>query len=703
METINFNSPIDVLLVEDDMDSGVSVKRMLEKRALSVTLVGDAETAMTRFHSGSYDAIVADIRLPGRSGVDLLKDIRSEFPEMPFILLTGFDSLNTAVQAVRFGAQDYILKPLDNIDDLLVPLQKAVREHRMILRSQALERELRRSEARFRAVIENSMDIAYHFNFKTRSLDYLSPSVEHVFGVPVQSLAKLSMTDAVDLLHPHDQMQVLNMFLALADMLVEGKVDAAATKARMEFRIRHADGSYRWLSVSQSVVYGENGKDPVALVGLARDMTADKQVDEREREVQSRMERVSRMEAVSALAGGVAHDLNNSLSSLLIVPGLVREELDRMGVLASTPSIGNDLDAMFHAASRAGEVVQDLLTLSRRGSQRFEPVSVNGIVREVFSGGDWTSRLKSAGVGVAVEVRLDPNLLDVNGSATHLYRVLLNLAANALDAMPRGGKLSVETRNVTLDSERLGFEVVPPGEYAVIELRDTGVGMGEEQLDQLFEPFNSSKQMGSLSGSGLGMAIVHGILKDHRGFIDVASVKDRGSAFTMYFPVSNAAVPTTESEVDVHGTGRILLVEDQPELLAIVSRALKKLGYDVVGMSTPGEAVAAFMRGSGSAKEGRGAGFDLVIMDMIMRGADGLDVYREIVNREPGQRCLIMSGYSESGRVKEAMALGAGAFLQKPFTVTELGLAVKKLMTGSGASDATTAMAAEKMNGSNSR
>jgi PAS domain S-box-containing protein len=683
MAAINFNAPITVLLVEDDTESGQSVKRMLERRGAATTLVNDAEAALREFHANQFDAIVADIILPGRSGVDLLRDIRSENPDFPFILLTGFDSLSTALQAVRFGAHDYLLKPLDSIDVLFEPLRKAIREYRMILRNQELERNLRRSEARFRAVIENTQDIAYHFNFKTETLEYLNPSVERVLGISEREVRDLTMMKAVDLLHPDDQARVLDVLLGLVDTRIAGVPDAGMNPAPIEFRVRHADGSYRWLSVAQTVVFDEVKHDPVALVGIARDVTAQKNADARESQLLARTERVSRLEALSALAGGVAHDLNNSLSAMLIMPGLVMEELEKRGILKQVPTVREDLTGMIHFAERAGEVVQDLLALSRRRSQKFATVSLNALVTSTFGSVEWRNRLQAHGAKVTLDTHLDLALKEIQGSAAHLQRVLSNLSVNALEAMPSGGRLMVETRNETVAEERMGYEVIRPGEYSVLQMRDTGVGIGKSQMERLFEPFNSSKMMGSISGTGLGLAIVHGVLKDHRGYIDVISRENEGTTFVLYFPVSVAPeVEKPEEVVDLAGRGRILLVEDRKDLLAIMMRVLIGFGYEVVGVTTPRDAIAAFSESHDGVEKGTGRPFDLLILDMIMDGGDGLDVYREVVARHPGQKCLIVSGYSETGRIKEAMALGAAAFLRKPFTVGGLGRAVRDILSG---------------------
>jgi CheY-like chemotaxis protein len=260
----------------------------------------------------------------------------------------------------------------------------------------------------------------------------------------------------------------------------------------------------------------------------------------------------------------------------------------------------------------------------------------------------------------------------------------MNLVRNACEAMPDGGSLTICTRNRTVEARILGYEVIEPGDYAVMEVTDTGSGISQEHLGKIFDPFFSSKQPGKRSGSGLGLTVVHRVVKDHRGFIDVQSRPGTGTTFTLYFPISKAVVKEGARALPGTGKREVLVVDDVEEHLMTARDKLRQLGFDVVTASSGRRAVDVFHeRLSGETAAPGGPPFDLVLMDMVLeQGFDGLDAYRAIARTCPAQRCVIMSGFVPSERVAEARKLGVRGFVRKPYSLDALRRAVQTGLDG---------------------
>jgi CheY-like chemotaxis protein len=273
---------------------------------------------------------------------------------------------------------------------------------------------------------------------------------------------------------------------------------------------------------------------------------------------------------------------------------------------------------------------------------------------------------------VRVETDLDPELLNISGSPLHLSKSLMNLVSNAAEAMVTGGTIRIASMNRYVDRPIRGYDDVREGDYVLIEIQDTGMGIAPEDLNKIFEPFYTKKVMGR-SGTGLGMAVVWGTIKDHNGYIDIHSSEGQGTTFKLYFPVTRQTLDVKLSPPalqDYAGQGEsILVVDDIAEQRDISSEILTRLGYSVTAVASGEEAVAYMQHNP----------VDLVILDMIMDpGMDGLDTFKRMLNLDPQVKAIIASGFSETGRVRETLRLGAGPYIKKPFTMEKIGMAIKR-------------------------
>ncbi|MGD8542409.1 MAG: response regulator [Desulfobacteraceae bacterium] len=383
-----------------------------------------------------------------------------------------------------------------------------------------------------------------------------------------------------------------------------------------------------------------------------------------QRRLEAQLQRAEKMEAIGMLAGGVAHDLNNILSGVVSYPELLLMEM------APENPMRQPIETIKRSGEKAAAIVQDLLTLARRGVAITEKIDLNVLIRRYLGSPEYQV-LMNRHPQVAVETRLAADLMPIDGSPVHLSKTIMNLVANAAEAMPGGGRIDIETANRHIDQPVSGYDDVRQGAYVTFRIADGGVGIAPADLRRIFEPFYTKKVMGK-SGSGLGMAVVWGTVKDHNGYIDVQSTEGRGTVFTLYLPVAQqrpAAPEPQPAAEELLGRGeQVLVVDDMPEQRQIAAAMLEKLGYAVHTVASGEEAVSHMTRNRA----------DLLVLDMIMDpGIDGLETYRQILELHPGQKAIIVSGFSENERVRAAQALGAGAYLRKPYTYDKIGLAVR--------------------------
>jgi CheY-like chemotaxis protein len=365
----------------------------------------------------------------------------------------------------------------------------------------------------------------------------------------------------------------------------------------------------------------------------------------------------------------VAHDLNNILMSVVNYPYMIMMDLPEDSKLM------RPLKTIQASGERASAIVQDLLTLARRGVTKKERLDLNMIIEE-YLGSPESLTLKTEHSGVKIIKQTDKGLPFIEGSPVHLMQTLMNLTNNAVEAIPDQGEVVIGTRTQYIDQPLDGYDSVNEGDYAVLSVSDTGMGIKKEDLEKIFEPFYTSKKMGK-SGTGLGMSVVWGTVRDHNGYIVVSGEPGRGTAVNIYFPVCRQGIDLGGvPDEDLMGQGQsILIVDDVPDQLEIASNYLRKLNYRV-HTSQSGEQALEHMKYKAA---------DLLVLDMIMEpGMDGLETYMKALEINPKQPALIVSGFSESERVKKARMLGAGAYLRKPYNFVNLGRAVKQELQRTG-------------------
>lgn len=395
-----------------------------------------------------------------------------------------------------------------------------------------------------------------------------------------------------------------------------------------------------------------------------RDLSEEKRLEMQEADLRTQLERSARMESIGLLAGGVAHDLNNILGPMVAYPGLILE------TMTEDNEYYNDVQEMGSSAQRASVIIQDLLTMSRRGYYEFSPVSLSAVIRDFLCSPGFKNPFASIS-NLTMQVNLDDDAPLVMGSEHHINKILMNLCSHALDAMPSGGVLSISTAYLPDDPS---LELLNSNhDQGVVECRigDTGEGIPPEHLERIFEPSYATKTPGHRN-AGLGLSVAYSVIQDLGGQIDVRSTPGEGAEFMVKLPaVFAAAEEPRADEIIPVGQERVLIVDDDASQLKLASRLLSNLGYQVYCVPH-GQAAIDFLHQQQ---------VDLVLLDMVMEdGFDGLDTYRVIHVRWPRLACIIASGYSESDRVKEAIRLEAFGLLKKPYSKRELAFSVRRAL-----------------------
>ena len=517
---------------------------------------------------------------------------------------------------------------------------------------------LQQSEKKYRELVETANSIILRMDTEGH-IAYSNEFAQLFFGY---SEKEMLGKNAEQIILPANQ----------ADRKGFEKLVASLQKDPNRLRVSENDthcknGQKAWIAWTYKPIFNEVGQfKEILCVGI--DITERKLADLEKKELQAQLQRAQKMEAIGTLAGGVAHDLNNILSGIVSYPELLLMDLEKDSPLVKP------ILTIQKSGEKAAAIVQDLLTLARRGVAATEVVNLNNIISEYLLSPEH-ERLLMDHLEIKVERQLEANLLNILGSPVHLSKTIMNLVSNAAEAMLDGGKIIIRTENRHEDKPKNAFDDISRGDYVTITVEDTGIGIPEEDIERIFEPFYTKKAMGR-SGTGLGMAVVWGTVKDHRGYIDIKSEEGKGSAITLYFPVTRKEL-VKDADLDsiekIKGHGEsILVVDDVKEQRQIASQMLEKLGYTVTTVAS-GEKAVDYMQHHSA---------DLMVLDMIMDpGIDGLETYKQIAEINPGQKTIIASGYSESERVKETQRMGAGAYIKKPYLLEKLGRAVKTELT----------------------
>ncbi len=502
-----------------------------------------------------------------------------------------------------------------------------------ITEKKAAERKLKESEEQFRLISENVADLIALLDVNGKRI-YNSPSYLNILGDP----KVLKGTDSFIEVHPADRERIRQLF---------EETVATGRGQRAEYRLMMSDGRSRYIESQGSVIRDDKGKVSRVLV-VSRDITEKKLLEEQ-------LLRSQRMESIGTLAGGVAHDLNNVLSPIMLA-------IDILGKKLNSPADKQLLESLERSARRGRDIVKQVLTFARGIEGEHSLLQPKHVIREIES-------IIRETFPKSIELRMEvaPDLRPLYGNATQLHQVLLNLVVNARDAMASGGRLAIIANNVDIDEQYSRMRVdVRPGSYVRITVKDSGHGIPRDVIDKIFDPFFTTKDVGK--GTGLGLSTVMGIVKGHQGFVDVSSEIGIGANFAVYFPAAqmtegegaDSALPSLPQ-----GHGEVVLVvDDESSICEITKATLEANGYGVLIANEGTEAVAQFVQHKD--------GIDLVLIDMMMPYMDGPSTIRALKTLDPWIRVVAMSGMTENEELLRSSSLGVRGFLAKPYTAQKL-------------------------------
>jgi signal transduction histidine kinase/DNA-binding NarL/FixJ family response regulator len=635
-------------LVEDSEDDADLVLRALRRAGYDVSYERvDTEEAMrAALARERWDLVISDFVMPAFDGLRAVETLRATGTDLPIIIVSGTIEEELGVRAMKAGASDYILK--DNLTRLGAAVSRELKE--AVGRDQG-----RRSHAHAIAV--------------TRELEVRERLVDQMpIGVTV-----FEWEDSADL----GAFRVLWRNPAARTVTLLGEGDAIGTTLRESYpRLLQTDLPR---AMARAIETGQPVSVPPLRYGDARVREAVWQIeaaplgdrlvglffsDVTEREsLEQQMRAAQRMEAVGRLAGGVAHDFNNLLTVIQSYVGFLLEQLP------ANEAAHEDAKTIGDAATRAAQLTSQLLAFSRQQPRELVVLNVNETLGEL----DKMLR-RVIGEDVELVTRLCPALVSVEADRTQIEQIVMNLAVNARDAMPSGGKLTIETANVDLEGARdAGGKPVPRGRYAMLAVSDTGVGMAEELLRNIFEPFFTTKDKGR--GTGLGLSTVHGIVEQSGGYVSVYSEVGVGTAFKIYLPSTDAlptrATPSRHTRI-VGGKERILVAEDEELVRKAAVRILGRAGYEVIE-ATHGAAALAIA-------EREECTIHLLLTDIVMPTMSGRDLVDRIRVTHPEMKVIFMSGYTDNAIVHHGVLEEGTAFVQKPFTPETLLLKIRDVL-----------------------
>lgn len=495
-------------------------------------------------------------------------------------------------------------------------------------------------------LIENIPEVVWRANEKGDAI-FISERISSVFGYRPEDLLQDGSRLWFGRMHPEDRPRVTEEY---AELFRTGK------QFDTQYRIQHRDGHWMWWH-DRAVIARDPASGCMYADGLLSDISEVKKLQEQ-------LQQSQKMEAVGQLAGGIAHDFNNLIQ---VISGHV-ELLEK--IVEDQGKAREHAVKIKRAAARAASLTQQLLAFSRKQVQQVRVLDLNETVSQFC-------QMLGRGLGesIQLDVRLAPSETAVKADQTQIEQLLMNLAVNARDAMPMGGRLTIETQRTSADGNHCqnscGFA---PGEYAVIVVSDTGVGMDAQTLAHIFEPFFTTKERGK--GTGLGLATVYGIVKDNGGHIHVDSKVDSGSVFRVYLPAVNERPMSSRSSQSPFsskgGAETILLVEDEPAVRDLATLLLERLGYTVISASDCRDAIAVAERFAGE--------YQLLITDVVMPGGSGRDLAKRLASCVPNLKTLYMTGYTDDALLRNQLLESNLCVLRKPFTKDQLASAVRSAL-----------------------
>lgn len=609
--------PEAILVVDDEHHLRNSLQRILQHEGYEVDTAASGAETFAKIRIKKYAAVLLDLHLPDLNGIEIAEFLTLHHPTCAVIVLTGQASVKSAIKAIKFGCYDYLTKPCQP-ELMVLTIKKAIN-------NQALKKELHTSTNKFQRLAEATWEgIAF---FSPDGITEVNEQFCELFGINEMEAADYSLCDFIPEL----------TFPIPAQCIQNSKI-----KQVVETKALRKNGEIFPVEIRLKKIFA-NGR--TLWVVAVRDITQRQQDELNRTKLEERLTYAMRMESIGLMAGSVAHDLNNILSSIVTFPELLLRQMP------ANAQYREDFNRIKKAGQQAAAVVTDLLTIARGSTCKMSVRNLNSVLEEYKQSLDYQQQIQ-AFPKITVQMDLDPQLNNTRFSSFHVTKCIINLIKNGVEAIESCGTIIIHTANRLLTETLHSYDTIPPGHYATLTVADTGKGISTLDLPHIFEPFYSRKQMGRRSGTGLGLTVIMHTMRDHCGFIDIRS-SENGTVFELFFPIvrqEQLPEPTTIPLGLPLGKGeKILIVDDEESQREITTSILINLGYTPYTVETGEQAIQYIKQNP----------VDLLLLDMILNeDMNGYETFREIRQLIPDQKAIVASGFHNHPDKEKMRALG---------------------------------------------
>ncbi len=626
-----------ILIVDDELNIRKTLSDILRFRGYEVISADNGKTAIEMAEKEKPYVVLLDMKLDDISGLDLLKIIKETFPFMECIILTGYASQSSAIQAVNLGAYGYIQKPCD-IEQLITMIKRAIEK---INTGDAL----RESEQRYKTLFDNAGDAIFILEPGGKFLDVNKVAYKRL-GYEKEELLNMTPEDI-------DTPEYA--------IMVEDRISEIISKKQLSFETAHRckNGKIIYVELNNRLI---DYRGKTAILSTARDITERKEAEKEKEKLYAQLLQIQKMEALGLLAGGIAHDFNNILSGIIGY-----SELALYDIKPDNP-VRIYIEKVIKASNRAKELAKQILTFGRREFEGKKDIKPSAIVREALT-------FMRSTLPTTIEIKDNISSKNsIKADPSQIYQILLNLCTNAGHAMrDNGGILEVSLTDTEIFPKDIApYSALKAGKYIKLSVKDTGHGMEPEVLERIFEPFFTTKKRGE--GTGMGLSVVHGIIKNHEGDISVSSEPGKGTIFNILLPVSEQTATGKEevSSCPVKGKGNILIVDDEKDIVEITENMLIKLGYSVTATTSSMKALQIF--------KSRPSDFDLIITDLTMPEITGVNLAREIFKINQTTPVIVCTGLMDAMPSCKEDKCCIKEVIDKPVSIKKLSETIKNVL-----------------------
>ncbi len=618
---IDMASTPKILIVDDEPRELDSMKILLSSQGCEITVAGSGQEAMDIISGHYFDLVLLDMIMPDIDGLELMDYIKAQGnDDTTIIVISGHTSQEAAIGALKRGAYDYLKKPFE-YEELIKTVQNALNQKKLESENRLINKKLALSEKRYRYLVQNSPDIIYTLDDKD-NFTFINDAFNEMLGYDCKQLMENNFLTIVyeECLEKAKRFLNESKTCAYNASDIELKLKTYGKNAKYKScEVRHMPielESADICNISGKSSVKNNVKKCIGIHGLARDISDRKKLE-------AGLHHAQKMETVGTLAGGIAHDFNNLLMGIQGYASLALMKID-----SQHPNYER-LKNIDQYVQRGADLTKQLLGFARRGKYDVKPIDPNELIHNTAQ---MFGRTKKE---IIIHEKYEKGVWSVEADEGQIEQVLLNLFLNAGHAMPEGGEILIETKNMLIGASFSRPFSFQHGPYVLISVTDNGIGMGEKTLQRIFDPFFTTKEMGH--GSGLGLASVYGIIKNHSGFIDVNSKKGQGTNFTVYLPATQKKVikKAHDSGKIMGGEETILLVDDEDMIIEVSSEILKALGYKVMSAKSGREALNIYRTNKNK--------IDLVMLDMIMPDMGGKESYDYLKKIDPEVKVLLQA------------------------------------------------------------